>query len=120
MCEIVSIEWRDIAGYEGKYQVSSRGEVRSLRGTSPLILKFYFHYKGYNCIKIGSRTTQRTNYFVHRLVAQAFIENPHNKPFVNHIDCNKKHNCICNLEWMTEQENTAYYFAHRDDVDVPF
>lgn len=49
---------------------------------------------------------------IHRLVAEAFIPNPKNKPFINHIDCNKQNNCIKNLEWVTARENVIHSVKH--------
>lgn len=124
MCEITNEEWRDIGGYEGKYQVSNFGRVKSLAREincpiHPLkkftskekILKNQSHVNGYRVIYFGT-TLKKTKkkIFVHRLVAKAFLVNEKNKPFVNHRDCDKAHNCVLNLEWMTEQENTQYHY----------
>ena len=107
----MEIEWKDILGYEGKYQVSTKGEVYS--EISGKILKQF--YRGsrpdnkYLVINLCENNKQKT-VSVHRLVAQAFIPNPNNLPCVNHIDGNKDNNCVENLEWCTYSENNYHAF----------
>lgn len=94
--------WKDIEGYEGVYQVSNLGRVK--RFETGRILKGVKNEYGYllaNLSKNNIRSTKR----IHRLVAEAFIPNPQNKPEVNHIDENKLNNDITNLEWVTSKEN---------------
>lgn len=96
-------EWRPICGYEGLYQVSNLGRVKSLKNNKGIyrekILIIGKNKDGYlqiNLCKEGKMKTFR----VHRLVANAFIENPNEYTTVNHIDENKENNCVDNLEWM--------------------
>lgn len=104
-------EWRDVVGYEGRYQVSSMGRVKSLERKDCLgriqkerILKPGVNGGGY--LKVGLRAGGKTRMFlVHRLVCQAFHENPDNKPQVNHLNEDKTDNRACNLEWCTRREN---------------
>lgn len=94
--------WKDIEGYEGLYQVSDLGRVKS--SYTDRILKGSKHITGYlvvNLYKNNIGSTKR----IHRLVAQAFIPNLENKSDVNHIDENKTNNKVSNLEWMTTKEN---------------
>lgn len=97
--------WKDIDGYEGLYRVSSHGDVISVRSgnlMTPAVDKYgYFNV----CLTKDGRSVSRK---VHRLVAQAFIENPLNKEQVNHIDENKANNSVSNLEWATARENTNH------------
>lgn len=103
--------WKDIKGYEGLYQVSNYGRVKSLPRNNtikqPRILKNGYSHKGY-CIVALSKNNNRRSYRVHRLVAQAFIPNPNNLPEVNHIDENKLNNNINNLEWCDSKYNNTY------------
>lgn len=123
--DIPGEEWRDVKGYEGVYQVSNLGRIKSLcndrqigktlcktkpkilrQGLSPRYLKVKLQYH-------GKRTLP-----VHRLVAIAFIPNPDNKPEVNHIgedengDVDKKDNRVVSLAWSTHSENIIHAFAN--------
>ena len=111
--------WKDIQGYEGIYQVSSHGRVRSLdrivvrpNGNGDYFAKGKIIYVvltkwGYNEVHLHKDNKTKI-YKVHRLVAQTFIENPNNLPCVNHIDENKTNNNVNNLEWCTYKYNNNY------------
>ena len=109
--------WKDIPEYEGLYQVSNLGNVKSLnRGVlqngsirllKGVILKKNKHRKGYQYIYL-CKNGKTKFWLVHRLVAFVFIENTNKKPCVNHIDGNKINNKIENLEWCTHKENTQH------------
>ena len=94
--------WKDIKGYEGLYQISNLGRVK--RVTTGRILKGGKDKDGYLMVKLYKNNI-RSNKKIHRLVAEAFIPNPENKPQVNHADENKTNNSLDNLEWMTAKEN---------------
>ena len=101
--------WKDVKDYEGLYQVSNLGRVRSLprKGTRTkgnYLLKARKNKKGYLNLKL-SKNRKAKSYRIHRLVSQAFIPNPDNLPQVNHIDGNKLNNCVDNLEWCTNEYN---------------
>lgn len=107
--------WKPVVGFEGLYEVSSYGRVRTVlhytkRGNSDhalvkeRILKFFLSRKGYYCIKLrkdGAAIHKK----VHRLVAEAFLPNPENKTQIDHIDTNKLNNAVSNLRWATPSEN---------------
>lgn len=97
--------WKDIEGYEGLYQVSNMGRVRSLRRN--IILKSRIERNGYESVKLTVNNIPK-DYSIHRLVAMAFIPNPDNLPQVNHKDENKTNNCMENLEWCTQEYNQNY------------
>ena len=103
--------WKDIPGYEGKYQVSNIGQVRSLnyRGNTgkTKILKQDTGRDGYKRVVL-CKDGKYKKYLVHRLVAMAFIPNPHNYPIINQKDENKTNNQYKNLEWCTIQYNNNY------------
>lgn len=100
-------EWRDVKGFEGRYIVSDEGEIRNTFGKT---MKPYNHPKGY--LKVDLREGVSGNHgkqlFVHRIVAEAFLQNPESKPQVNHINEDKHDNCVSNLEWVTNAENQAW------------
>ncbi|WAX14850.1 DNA endonuclease [Enterococcus phage EF36P1] len=107
--------WKDVAGYEGLYQVSNLGRVK--RATTGKVLKGYKNtteYLGVNLCKNGKHKTHK----IHRLVAQAFIPNPENKPQVNHIDEDKTNNMASNLEWMTAKENSNHG-TRNERISIP-
>lgn len=94
--------WKDIEGYEGLYQISNLGRVKSLnynRTNQEKILKQIKDRGGYFKVNLWKNGNQKT-YQVHRLVANAFIDNPNNHPTVNHINEDKTDNRVYNLEWM--------------------
>lgn len=98
--------WKDIEGYEGLYQVSNLGNIKSFCNNKTIILKQtnickYGHKKVTLC-KNGVKKVMT----VHRLVAKAFIPNPDNKPEIDHIDTNPSNNRVDNLRWVTSKENT--------------
>jgi len=102
--------WRDITGYEGKYQISSDGRVKSMnynhKGRAK-ILKPTINNTGYKKVNLYNNGKAKI-VFVHRLVAEAFIPNPNNMPVVNHKDENKLNNQVDNLEWCTIGYNVTY------------
>lgn len=109
-------EWKDIQGYEGLYQVSNLGRVKSLyrlnsRGQKikGKILKYSINPKGYAIVILCKNGITKT-ISVHRLVAIHFIENPNNLNVINHIDGNKINNNITNLEWCTQSENVKHAY----------
>ena len=107
-------EWRPIEGYEGLYEVSSYGRVRSLdkydsmnRFLRGRILRLFTDGLGYLRAQLYSNS-KRKSFLVHRLVAQAFIPNPDNLPQVNHRDENPSNDNVDNLEWCDGKYNVNY------------
>ena len=99
--------WKEIAGYEGLYQVSNLGRVKSLKYGKEKILKPRKTHNGY--LKVGLYKDWHRKYlFVHRLVAEAFIPNQNNLETVNHKDEVKTNNVASNLEWMSIGDNNNY------------
>ena len=111
--------WKDIKGYEGLYQVSNMGRVKSLEHVTirkngsklPVkerILKPEILHNGYLRVKLYDSSDKMKRFLVHRLVCEAFHENPENRPDVNHINEDKSDNRACNLEWVTRKENNNH------------
>ena len=111
----MSEEWRDVAGYEGRYQVSSTGRVKSLKRKDCLgrtirerMLKPCDNGRGYLYISLSDGTGEHKRHYIHRLVGEAFVPNPLEKEDVNHKDENPSNNHASNLEWLTHKENLNY------------
>lgn len=112
--------WKDIKDYEGLYQVSNLGNVRSLdrevkdttknriQHIKGKILKLTDNGKGYKLVFLN-KDRNRENKYVHRLVAETFIPNPNNLKEVNHKNLNKNDNSVHNLEWITSIDNKRHY-----------
>ena len=101
--------WKNITGYDGLYQVSNKGRVRSFqKGKNGAILKHHVA-RGYAFIGLWNPEEHKSNnLLVHRLVAKEFIPNPNAYDEVNHKDENKLNNSVENLEWCTRSYNMAY------------
>ena len=101
--------WRDIKGYEGLYQVSNYGRVKSLDydGTGKARVLVSIYNGNYNVVTL-CKHKKHIQYLVHRLVAETFIPNPNNLPCVNHKDEDKTNNTVENLEWCDSQYNNSY------------
>lgn len=98
--------WKDVKGYEGLYKISNLGNVYSVKRARNLKLLNSHH--GYKRIRLYIGSKAWKTYAVHRLVAEAFISNPHNLPEVNHKDENPSNNVASNLEWCDRIYNTNY------------
>lgn len=118
--------WRDIPNYEGYYQISNLGRVKSLQREvinngllgeknrcvikekilKPRTSKSKGLDTGYYRVCLRKNGCYK-NFCIHKLVAQAFIPNPKNKPHVDHIDTDIRNNCVSNLKWVTQKENVA-------------
>ena len=98
-------EWKDVVGYEGLYKVSNYGRVKSL-GRYKKIISGKLNIWGYSQVGLTKYGTKKM-FSIHRLVAQAFIPNPENKPCVDHIDTDRRNNSVNNLQWCTYSENAC-------------
>ena len=113
--------WKPIEGYEGRYEVSNLGRVKSLSrtviNTGRVLKEKYncFHLKrgGYHSVLL-SKDTVKSTIQLHRIVAKAFLPNPENKKVVNHIDGDKLNNRVDNLEWTSHRENSCHYYNNID------
>lgn len=110
------MEWKEIKGYEGYYEVSTTGKIRSVnriikKGDVFISRKSQemktFLTRGYERVSLN-KEGRRKKFLVHRLVAETFIPNPDNKEEVNHKDADKSNNSIDNLEWVTKLENMRH------------
>lgn len=108
--------WKDIEGYEGCYQVSNLGRVKSLMYGKEKILKAQVVTNGYLAVSL-CKEGKIKKHTIHRLVAKAFIENPDNLPQVNHRDENKTNNTIQNLEWCSAEYNMNYGNRNKRSVE---
>ena len=116
-------EWKNIVGYEKFYKVSNYGEIKAKRRvvyemidgeiqpisvTKEKILSPFDNGNGYLVVSLIGENKKRKNFYIHRLVADAFIPNPDNLPQVDHIDYDRKNNRVTNLRWVTVSENALH------------
>lgn len=111
MKQIVEI-WKDIKGYEGYYQVSNQGNVKTIKDSINKLRAFGSLPSGYKQVTL-CKDGKCKSFLVHRLVAEAFIPNPDNLPIINHKDEDKTNNIVSNLEWCTYQYNTQYSLGRK-------
>ena len=121
--------WKPIYGYEGYYEISNMGNVKTLKRKKYIPKNNSYGYikerklkpwkdsNGYMNIDL-CKNKKSTRYKVHRLVAETFIDNPENLPFVNHIDFNTSNNKVENLEWVTARGNVMHSFSN-GRISVP-
>ncbi len=108
--DIMVETWKDIKDYEGRYQASDLGMVKTFVQafkTNKGVLKYGIDTNGYPIVKLYSNGKGRTRK-VHRVIAETFIENPNNLPQVNHKDGNKLNNAVENLEWCDQSHNMKH------------
>jgi len=116
----VTIHWRSVPGYEGYYNVSDTGDVKSVErkvvsnnGTERSIKEKLLAQKdngsGYKFVSL-SKNGETKSYYVHRLVAMSFLTTSDEKMVVNHLDGNPANNCVTNLEWSTHAENCKHAY----------
>lgn len=111
-------QWKDIPGYEGEYQASSHGRIKSLDRHIVDINGRLRKYKGqerkpqkHSAGYLSVNLRKSDQHLLHRLIALAFHPQPEGKDFVNHKDGNKKNNSADNLEWATRQENETHAYS---------
>ena len=117
------IIWKDVVGYENKYQVSNNGEVRSLprNGTKKEIIKKvqFLDKDGYCIVKLRNNNCPKMKK-VHRLVAEAFILNEYSNDVVDHINGVKNDNRVENLRWVTPRDNVKFGLCGKSFLKVIF
>lgn len=117
---VQNVLWRSVHGYEGLYEVSNTGMMRSITRTIKLpngvprtlqgkILAIKLNNDGYPFASL-SKDGRAATVYIHRAVATAFIENPDDLPQVNHLDGNKRNNNVSNLAWVTHQQNVKHCY----------
>lgn len=111
--------WKDVVGFEGLYMVSNLGRIKSVERYMQNHSKLQLVPERIKSQRVGTngylhtdlyKNNKQTTVKIHRVVAEAFIDNPDNKGTVNHKDGNKYNNCVDNLEWMTQSEQNFHFY----------
>lgn len=111
---ISSETWKPIVGYEGIYEVSSQGRVKNAK-TERILKTWSSGLSGYTKVEL-SKGGKAKPFFVHRLVAEAFLPNPDKrKSQIDHINFVRTDNRVSNLEWVTPEENIRRMWAHKHE-----
>lgn len=108
--------WKDIQGYEGLYQVSNLGRIKSLKKEKILkpSVQYINKHKNYKRLKVSlTKNHIKKDFMVHQLVARAFIHNPNNYNLINHIDGNTLNNYVSNLEWCAQKYNVQHSISRQ-------
>lgn len=117
LIQLENEEWKDIKGYEGDYQISNFGRVKSLKRKTPMIMSLILS-RTQDYYSIGlTKNSQKNQFSIDRLVAEHFIPNPNNLPEVNHIDEDTTNNNVNNLEWVTHSQNVQHS-AHKQSYPI--
>ena len=111
--------WKDVEGYEGLYQVSNFGRLKSFKvNNEPRILKNTNKKGWYFTIVLQGKNKPTKTDRIHRLVAKLFLENPNNYPEVNHKDMNKQNNAVSNLEWVSRKQNVSHAVKNKPSMII--
>ncbi len=109
-------KWKPVKGFDGVYKISNKGRLKSFKqNKNGYILSVKNKKDNYLSYILKYKNKVRSTR-IHRLVAEAFIPNPENKPQINHIDSNKHNNCVKNLEWVTPKENVRHAIKNNPDI----
>lgn len=100
--------WKNISELNGKYQCSNLGRIRRINKDERSQKYKYLKFSETKCGYLSVNPTLNYRKRVHRIVAELFLDNNENKPYVNHKDLNKKNNNVSNLEWVTASENSQH------------
>jgi len=113
---VMDEQWKDVEGFEGIYQISNHGRLKSFHKNAIGEIRSVKNKNGwYLTVPLCARSKRKTAR-IHRLVAEAFIPNPENKREVNHKDLNKQNNHVDNLEWATCKENCAHALFNKPEM----
>lgn len=110
-------EWKDIIGFEGYYQISSFGRLKSFKvNPDGYILSNVNKTGWYLNVVLCGKGKQNESHKIHLLVGKYFVPNPENKPEINHDDLNKQNNYKSNLKWVTRAENMSHAILHNPNI----
>jgi hypothetical protein len=101
--------YKEIKGFDFTYLISNYGLVQKIENEKTKVLKIYDNGIGYKMVSMKKNNKYKL-YYLHRLVAEYFLDNPYNLKEVNHIDFDKSNNKVCNIEWVSRKDNMHHYY----------